>query len=103
MALARKAVTLEELLELPEEKPALEYFDGEVQQKVSPSSPGAALTFKHCECINAFALPRKLARAFPELRATFAGESPVPDAQIGLARSLPFGIARTTEGPPRGM
>jgi Uma2 family endonuclease len=82
MALARKGATLEEFLELPEEEPALEYFDGEVRQKVSPSSPHAALTYKLCECINAFALPRQLARAFPELRATFAGESPVPDVVV---------------------
>lgn len=82
MALARRRLTLEEFLEIPEEKPALEYFDGEVRQKVSPSSLHAALTYKLCECINAFARPRKIARAFPELRTTFAGKSPVPDVAV---------------------
>ena len=36
MAVSQQQITLEEFLALPEQKPALEYFDGEVTQKVPP-------------------------------------------------------------------
>ena len=36
MTLAREGLTLEAFLALPEEKPALEYIDGTVRQKVAP-------------------------------------------------------------------
>ena len=38
MAITDRRLTLEEFLALPEEKPALEYADGEVTQKVSPKA-----------------------------------------------------------------
>ena len=38
MALTERRTSLEEFLKLPEEKPALEYFDGKVTQKVSPKT-----------------------------------------------------------------
>jgi Uma2 family endonuclease len=95
MALARKGLTLEEFLALPEEKPALEYANGVVTQKVSPKTEHSIL---QAEFVESFApLKRaKIARAFPELRVTLAGQSPVPDvALIRWER-----IQRTPAGRP---
>ena len=52
MAVTRRGLTLEEFLALPEEKPALEYFNGEVTQKVSPLLRHARLQYKFAELIN---------------------------------------------------
>jgi Uma2 family endonuclease len=46
MAIAQRRLTLEELLALPEEEPALEYYDGTVTQKVSPQGQHTVLAQK---------------------------------------------------------
>ena len=95
MALAREGLTLEEFLALPEEKPALEYANGVVTQKVSPKSEHSILQVAFV----ALFLPlqqARIARVFTELRTTFAGRSPVPDvALIRWER-----IQRTSAGRP---
>jgi Uma2 family endonuclease len=75
-------LTLEQFLALPERKPALEFEDGEVSQKVSPTGPHSALQSLLTDHINHEARPRKIAWAFPELRTTFAGRSRVPDVAV---------------------
>jgi Uma2 family endonuclease len=82
VALPKTRMTLEEFLALPERKPALEFEDGVVTQKVSPTIWHAALQAILVELINGFARPRKLARAFPELRTAWTGISRVPDVSI---------------------
>jgi Uma2 family endonuclease len=82
MVIAESRLTLAEFLRLPEEKPALEYEDGEMTQKVSPKAEHSATQGGLAELVNAFARPRKLARAFVELRTTFGGSSVVPDVSI---------------------
>ena len=82
MAVAQRKMTLEEFLKLPEEEPALEFADGEVCQKVSPKLKHSALQLDFGELIDAFGIPRKVARAFPELRTAFAGRSRVPDVAV---------------------
>jgi Uma2 family endonuclease len=89
MAIARQRMTLDEFLKLPEEEPALELFDGEVTQKVSPkfhhsASQGYVLTL-----LNAFARPKKLGWAFPELRTTYEGVSTVPDIVYFVSDRIP--------------
>lgn len=79
MAIPQAHITLNEFLKLPDEEPALEYFDGRVTQKVSPKGPHSLLQLDIGSLINGHALPRKLGRAFSEARVTFGGESPVPD------------------------
>lgn len=79
IAVARRGLTLEEFLELPETKPALEYFDGVVTQKVSPKGPHAWLQPKVWELFSRIAEPLKLGLAFTELRTIFARGAPVPD------------------------
>jgi Uma2 family endonuclease len=82
MAITKHGLTLDAFLKLPEEKPALEYLDGVVTQKVAPNVHHSWLQYRLAEWINAFAVPRRLAMAFPELRTTFAGASLVPDVAV---------------------
>lgn len=82
MVVAKGYLTLEQFLRLPERKPALEYEDGRVTQKVSPKLRHAALQIELAILIDQFARPRKLARAFPELRTTYANRSVVPDVAV---------------------
>jgi Uma2 family endonuclease len=82
MAVAPKPLTLEEFIELSEEEPPLEFADGVVTRKVSPKGQHSALQAELVERFNQSARPRKLARAFPELRATFGGASRVPDVAV---------------------
>jgi Uma2 family endonuclease len=89
VAITGRRLTLEDFLALPEEKPALEYADGEVTQKVAPQ-------FKHSRSqrallflVNMFGVPRKLASAEVELRVTFAGRSYVPDVSVFVWERIP--------------
>ena len=89
MAITERRLTLEEFLKLPEQKPALEYEDGEVTQKVSPKGPHSTLQAVLVELFNRILRPRKLGFAFPELRTTFAGSSRVPDVAIYIWDRIP--------------
>jgi Uma2 family endonuclease len=82
-------MTLEEFLELPEEKPALEFEDGVVTQKVPPQGKHAGLQWTICDLINASARPNKLAWAFPELRTTYGRRSRVPDIAVFRWERIP--------------
>lgn len=82
MAVAETRRTLEEFLELPEEELPLEFADGVITPKVSPKGKHSALQAELVERLNRSARPRHLARAFPELRATFGGASRVPDVAV---------------------
>jgi Uma2 family endonuclease len=88
MAISQR-LTLEEFLALPEEEPALEFEDGRVTQKVSPQGKHSTLQFEVANRFNQFAVPRKLAKAFPELRTTFGGYSRVPDVSVYLWERIP--------------
>lgn len=77
-----QAMSLEQFLELPERKPYLEYEDGVVTQKMSPKGEHSTLEGALVELINRSCSPRKLARAFPELRVTMGGKSAVPDVSV---------------------
>ena len=82
MVVARRGLTLEEFLKLPEQKPALEYADGVVTQKVAPKGRHSRLQYKLAEWINQRIGPAGSAFAFPELRTTFGGRSYVPDVAV---------------------
>jgi Uma2 family endonuclease len=82
VTLTRTRMTLEEFLALPEEEPALEFEDGEVTQKVSPKGRHSVLQGALFSFIDGAIRPRKLGRAFTELRASFAGMSRVPDIAV---------------------
>lgn len=84
MAIRQRQMTLEEFLELPEEEEetSLEYFEGRITQKVPAKLRHSALQAEVTFIFNEFARPRRLARAFPELRTTFAQASLVPDVAV---------------------
>ncbi|MGH2371069.1 MAG: Uma2 family endonuclease, partial [Chloroflexota bacterium] len=82
IAIAQAELTLDAFLRLPERKPALQFEDGEVRQKVSPKGTHSVLQTELVELFDQFARPRKLARAFSELRSTFGGRSYVPDVSV---------------------
>jgi Uma2 family endonuclease len=82
MATVQATMTLEEFLRLPERKPALEYDNGVVTQKVSPKGRHSALQSSLVEVFNRRIRPGKLGRAFTELRATYANLSRVPDIAV---------------------
>jgi Uma2 family endonuclease len=89
MAITEQRLSLDEFLKLPEEKPALEYEDGVVTQKVSPQGQHSLLQTTLAERINQFGRSRKLALALTELRATFHGASRVPDVAVYRWERIP--------------
>ena len=77
-----KPITLDEFLYLPETKPASEYIDGQIFQKPMPKGKHSTLQIEFATVINTAARPKRIARAFPELRCTFDGGSIVPDIAV---------------------
>ncbi|MBD2491189.1 Uma2 family endonuclease [Aulosira sp. FACHB-615] len=75
-------ITLEEFLKLPETKPSLEYIDGQIIQKPMPQGKHSAIQGEFVPAINNIVKPKRIARAFPELRCTFGGRSIVPDIVV---------------------
>ncbi len=86
---AIKNSDLERFLRLPEFQPALEFLDGRVIQKMSPMLPHSVIQGELLSALNAFARPRKLGRAYPELRAVFGGEAQVPDVSFYSTERMP--------------
>ncbi len=82
MATTTTTITLEQFLQLAEKKPALEFEDGEVTQKVSPRGKHSVLQKVFVAAVDQVGFSRKLAQAFPELRTTFGGRSYVPDLSV---------------------
>jgi Uma2 family endonuclease len=77
-----KSITLAEFLELPETKPASEFIDGQIIQKPMPQGEHSVVQGELIISINSVVKPQKIARAFPELRCTFAGRAIVPDVSV---------------------
>ena len=75
-------ITLEEFLALPETKPASEYIDGKIVQKPMPKGKHSTIQTELSAALNYALKPQKTARAFSELRCTFAGRSTVPDLTV---------------------
>jgi Uma2 family endonuclease len=95
MAVTRGRVTLAEFLTLPEEKPYLELApDGTITQKMWPKGRHSTLQGALLQIVNAVAQPRRIAWAFPELRAIFGGAAYVPDVSVYRWHRIP----RTSEG-----
>ncbi len=104
MAVKQEHMTLEAFLELPEEKPALEFEDGVVTQKVPPQGKHARLQPWICELINRVTQPKKVAIAFSELRTSYGGRSRVPDIAVYRWERIPVDakgeIANDFREPP---
>lgn len=105
MAVTQHGVmTLEEFLKLPEQKPALEFEDGRVTQKVSPELPHGVLQLEIGSLFNRALRPDRIGLAFSELRTTFAERSRVPDIAVYRWNRIPRrpegGLARYPFTPP---
>ncbi|MDB9511596.1 Uma2 family endonuclease [Kamptonema animale CS-326] len=84
-----KPLTLDEFLKLPETKPASEYIDGKIIQKPMPQGKHSVIQTELPPAINVVLKPRRIARAFPELRCTFGGRSTVPDVSVFVWDRIP--------------
>lgn len=82
-------LTLEQFLELPETKPANEYFENKIYQKPMPQVHHSAIQACLSLDINQVGRPRQLAFAFTELRCTFEGRSLVPDITVFEWQRIP--------------
>ncbi|HZG38346.1 MAG TPA: Uma2 family endonuclease [Nodosilinea sp.] len=82
-------ITLEEFLELPETKPASEFVDGQILQKPMPQGKHSVIQGEFVPFINTGLKPKRIARAFPELRCTFGGRSVVPDVAVMAWNRIP--------------
>lgn len=82
MAVIQSRLTLGVFLCLPEEKPALEFEDGEVAQKVSPKLPHSALQGAIYDAVNPIGRPGRL-------RCGWASSSPGSTSRSTSARSAP--------------
>ncbi len=89
MATAPKSLTLEQFLEMPETKPALEFSEGRITPKVSPKGKHSRLQGVWITRLDGFARPKRLGGAFPELRTAFAGSSYVPDVAFYRSDRIP--------------
>ena len=84
-----KTLALEEFLQLPETKPASEYIAGQIIQKPMPQGKHSAIQGEFVSAINGIVKPKRIARAFPELRCTFGGRSTVPDIAVFIWSRIP--------------
>ncbi len=72
----RRMITLEEFLALPEEEPALEYADGEVTQKRSPSYRHGRLQFVVTALVTSTQAPSSFSAASAAASADFSSGRP---------------------------
>jgi Uma2 family endonuclease len=84
-----KILTLEEFLQQPETEPASEYIDSQIIQKPMPQGKHSIVQGELTPAINSVVKPKRLARAFPELRCTFGGRSTVPDIAVFVWSRIP--------------
>lgn len=82
--------TLEDFLTLKETKPASEFINGKIYQKPMPQGIHSSLQVDVCEAINQVTKPKKIAKAFTELRFTFDNRSIVPDIAVMRWARIPL-------------
>jgi Uma2 family endonuclease len=84
-----KVMTLAEFLLLPETKPANEFIDGQITQKLMPQGKHSLIQSELTANINAAFKPQRLVRAFSELRCSFGNRSTVPDVTVFASDRIP--------------
>jgi Uma2 family endonuclease len=84
-----KPLTLEAFLQLPDTKPASEFVDGQIIQKPMPQGKHSTLQGDLVATINSIFKPQRVARAYPELRCSFADRSIVPDVAVFVWEHIP--------------
>src|SRR6478672_11052300 len=89
LQISSKVLTLKEFLKLPETEPASEYVDGKIIQKPMPQGKHSTIQTEFSTTVNSVLKPRRIARAFSELRCTFGGRSTVPDVSVFTWEGIP--------------
>jgi Uma2 family endonuclease len=84
-----KVMTLAEFLLLPETKPASEFINGQIIQKLMPQGKHSWIQSELVASINGTFKPDRLVRAFTELRCSFGGRSIVPDLVVMTKDRIP--------------
>src|SRR5687768_1690225 len=77
-----KRMTLEEFLALPDEKPALEYVDGVVRQKVAAKRVHGSLQAYLATVLNQVAWVRELGMTHTDTRFVTEGRALAPDVSF---------------------
>ncbi len=83
-------LTLKDFLLQPETEPASEFINGEIIKKPMPQGKHSSIQADLCEAINQVTKSKKIAKAFPELRCTFDGQSIVPDIAVFRWERIPL-------------
>ena len=94
-----KSLTLEEFLQLPGTKPASEYIDGQIIQKLMPQGKHSTVRRDLTFAIDTDLKPNRIGRAYPELRCVFGGRAIVPDISVFVTAR----IARDENGEVANM
>ena len=89
MTISGQRLTLEEFLALPEEKPALEFADGEITAKMSPNMRHGRLEAWIAMRLELGSSGPDPLISFPETRVIFGGRSYVPDVVVYKASRAP--------------
>lgn len=84
-----KPLTLEKFLKLPETKPACEFIDGEIIQKPRQQGKHSTVQLDLGSAINLALKPKKIARAYSELRCNFGDRSVIPDIAVFTWERIP--------------
>ena len=104
MAISERTLTLEEFLALPEEEPALEFWDGVVRQKVSPQNQHGMLQLNLGKLLDSISGSAGLGQVFTETRFRCGGGSPVPDVSFYTRERIPLlpngWVSNERLGPP---
>ena len=85
-----RPITLETFLALPETEPASDFINGQIIQKPMPQGKHSTLQLEFSNVINAVVKPKKVARAFPELRCICGTNTVVPDIAVFTWEHLPI-------------
>jgi Uma2 family endonuclease len=91
MSVGERTLTLVKFLKLPETRPAREFVNGRVVQKVSPKARHSRIQLMVAATVNNHARPKGLGLAFPELRCTFGGRSYVFDVSYFRTDRIAYG------------
>jgi Uma2 family endonuclease len=92
-----RQITLEQFLELPETKPASEYIDGQIIQKLMPQGHHSIIQSELSAELILVLKRQGIAVPFTELRCTFGGRSIVPDIAVFETSRVPTTTAGQIE------
>ncbi|MBC6418099.1 MAG: Uma2 family endonuclease [Prochloron sp. SP5CPC1] len=82
LQIKHQTITLDEFMELPETNPASEYIDEKIIQQPMAQGKHSGIQGELVPAINRIVKPKRIGRAFPELRCTFGDHSTVPDIVV---------------------